>query len=125
MTFALNWWKPLGAPAQIGAKKWVAGGQTVYRWFTIIDAPRKGFVTRPVIRAHTLVSGTPNHYSDAGAEARRTDDHAQVLVEYPGWVPNLLWFEIASSAKEEPYAAESVATRFVSEYRAAFLIASV
>lgn len=124
MAFALNWWKPLGTPTQIGAKKWTTGGSTVYRWFTIIDAPRRGFVTYPVFRAHTLVSGTPNHYTDAEAEARRTDDRAQVLVEYPGWVPNLLYFQIDSAAHEEAYGAESVATRFVSEYRCAFAMVS-
>ena len=123
MIFAINWFRPLGAANQIGAKKW-STGTGVYRWFTIVDAPRRGYVMYPVIRAHTLVAGGSNHYSEAGAEARRTDNRAQVLVDYPGWVPNLLWFAIDSSAHEEPYAAESVATRFVSEYRCAFALAA-
>ena len=63
--------------------------------------------------------------TDAAREADRTDERFQMLVEYPGWntvmadgrVAHCDWAEIVSAAHEEPYGAESVVTRFVSEYR--------
>ncbi|MGQ9348948.1 hypothetical protein [Mycolicibacterium gilvum] len=116
IVFALNWFKPLGAANAIGAKRWATDLPKPYRWPSIVSASRVGFVQTVTLRMHTL-AGT---YTDAAREANRTDNRAQVLVDYPGWVPNLLWFEIVDAAHEEPYAAETVATRFVSEYRAAF-----
>lgn len=121
MVFALNWYRPLGAADAIAAKRWAAGMKTPYRWISVVNNPRKGFTTYPVIRIHTLAAT----YTEAAREANRTDNRSQVLVEYPGYVPNLLFCEITEAAHEEPYAAESVATRFVSEIRCAFTLVAV
>lgn len=121
MVFALGWFRPLGAADATAAKRWATGLPKPYRWVTVISDPRAGYVSYPVIRVHTL-AGT---YTEAAREAIRTDNRAQVLVDYPGWVPNCLFAEITEAAHEEPYAAESVATRFVSEYRFGFSFVAV
>lgn len=119
--FCVSYFKPLGDPTAIAAKRWSANLPMPYRWVSVISNPRHESASWPVVRVHTLAA----KYSDAAREADRTDERAQVLVDYPGWpvtlpggvVVRCFFAEIIESAHEEPYAAESVATRFVSEYR--------
>lgn len=118
MVFALNWFKPLGATDAIGAKRWAAGMVMPYRWPKVIDNRRIGYVTHLSLSMNTLAAT----FTEAAREANRTDDRAQVLVDYTGWVPNLVRAKIVSAAHEEPYAADSVATRFVSEYLFVFAL---
>lgn len=129
MVFALNWFKPLGPANAIGAKRWAtrdannAPMPLPYRWFTVFNTSAGQYLTRPVVRAHTIAAT----YTDAAREAKRTDARAQLLVDYPGYEVTVggltvrcQYAEILQWASEEPYAAETVATRFVSEYRFGF-----
>lgn len=121
IAFCLSYFAPLGNANAIAAKRWAVGLPKPYRWVSVISNPRLERASRPVVRVHTLAET----YTEAAREANRTDERAQVLVDYPGWpvtlpggaVVRCFFAEILESAHEEPYAAESVATRFVSEYR--------
>jgi hypothetical protein len=124
IVFGINWFRPLGAPAAIAAKRWAAGMAMPYRWVSVASHPRVGYLSFPTIRVHTLAAT----YTEAAREAARTDERAQVLVDHPGWgttmpdgaIVSPIFAEIIESAHEEPYAAETVATRLVSEYRFGF-----
>lgn len=122
LAFATAWFRPLAtSAAHIGTKRWAAGMPLPYRIITRVTGARHDSADFAVIRVHTLAAT----YSDAAREANRTDSRAQVLVDYPGWsvtladgtVARCFFAEILEAAHEEPYAAETVATRFVSEYR--------
>jgi hypothetical protein len=117
MAFGLNWFGVLAeSKRHIAAKRWATGMPLPYRWITVVSNPRRGYVSYPLIRVHVIAAT----FGEASQEGIRNDDRAQVLVDYPGWAANCLWAEIVESAREEPYPAESVVTRFVSEYRFAF-----
>jgi hypothetical protein len=112
---------PSGDPATIGSKLWTAGLPKPYRAVRRLAGPRTVDTDYPVMRVHTF--GT--NYDQAADEGNRTDSRVQLLVEYPGWnttlpsglVVHCEWAEIPAAAHEEEYGAESVVTRFVSEYR--------
>lgn len=119
--FTTSYFKPLGASNAIAPKRWATGMVMPYRWVEVVSNPRAAYASWPVVRVHTLAAT----YTAAAIEANRTDARAQVLVDYPGWPVTLpdssivkcFFAEITEAAHEEPYAAETVATRFVSEYR--------
>lgn len=121
VAFLTAWYLPITTPAAIGAKMWATGLPKPYRAVQRISGARTVDSDQPLIWVHTF--GVT--YSDAAREADRTDERFQMLVEYPGWntvmadgrVAHCDWAEIVSAAHEEPYGAESVVTRFVSEYR--------
>lgn len=108
-------------PGSVGAKLWVAGMPLPYRTVRRIAGPLNPYGDEPLMRVHTFAAT----YTEAATEAAKTDANILTLVNYPGWgttLPNGLvvtcdWAEITDAAHEEPYGAESVVTRFVSEYR--------
>lgn len=122
IAFAIAFFRPLALSANhIAAKRWGTGMPLPYRFITRVGGGRDEQADYPVLRIHTLAATWP----DAKRAGNDTDNRAQVLVDYPGWsvtLPNGVvahceWAEITESAHEEPYAAETVATRFVSEMR--------
>ena len=108
-------------PGAVGSALWSAKLPKPYRACRRIAGPLTPYGDEPLMRVHTFAAT----YSEAAAEALKTDANILVLVDYPGWgttLPNGLvvtcdWAEITEAAHEEPYGAESVVTRFVSEYR--------
>ncbi len=109
------------AAAAIGSKLWTTGLPKPYRAVRRITGPQTEYSDEPVMWVHTFGAD----YTAAANAAMATDDRVRVLVEYPGWGTTLPdgrvvqcdWVEIDAAAHEEPYSAESVVTRFVSEYR--------
>jgi hypothetical protein len=110
--------------AGVGSKLWTPSATPVmplpYRAVRRVTGPRTRDGDYPLMRVHTFAST----YSLAAVEADKTDSRVQVLVDYPGWPTTLTggvvyceWAEITEAAYEEPYGAESVCIRFVSEYR--------
>lgn len=124
--FGCTYFAPLGAANAIGTQPWNRDLPKPYRWISVVSNPRTDDASWPVIRVHTLAAT----FSEAAREAARTDDRAQVLVDYPGWLTTLPGGQIATcfsaeileGAHEEPYAAETVARRFVSEFRFGFAL---
>lgn len=106
-------WKPLAAPLTPMPKPYWA----VER----ISGPQTEYTDEPLMWIHSFAE-TRSAAALAGAAA---DDRVRVLLEYPGWgvtlsdgrVVHCDWVEIVSAAHHEPYGAESVIDRFVSEYR--------
>lgn len=123
--FLARWLTPIittsPAAAAIGPKRWGTGMVLPYRTVRRITGSRTADADYPVMRVDTLAAT----YSDAAREGDRTDSRVMVLVEYPGWgtvMPDgstayCEWAEISDVAHEEAYGAETVVTRFVSEYR--------
>lgn len=109
------------AAAGIGSKMWATGLPKPYRTVRRITGPQTDYSDEPVMHVHTFGSD----YSSASVAAMATDDRVRVLMEFPGWNTTLSdgrivhcdWVEIIAAAHEESYGAESVVTRFVSEYR--------
>lgn len=107
--------------AAMAPKMWVAGAPKPYRAVRRLAGARTLYTDEPLMRVHTFAGS----YTEASDEAAKNDERVQVLVDYPGWgttLPSGLvvhcdWAEIVSAAHEEPYGAESVVTRFVSECR--------
>lgn len=105
----------------MGSKMWTATSVKPYRTVRRISGTRTADADQPLMRVHTFDSD----YTKAATEAARNDDRVQVLVDHPGWgttlpsgvVVHCDWAEITEAAHEESYGAESVVTRFVSEYR--------
>lgn len=108
-------------PSSVGSKLWTAGMPLPYRTVRRLAGPLTPYGDEPLMRVHTFAAT----YSEAATEAAKTDANILTLVNYPGWgttLPSGLvvhcdWAEITDAAHEEPYGAESVVTRFVSEYR--------
>ncbi len=108
-------------PGSVGSKLWTAGMPLPYRTVRRLAGPLTPYGDEPLMRVHTFAAT----YSAAATEAAKTDANILTLVDYPGWgttLPSGLvvhcdWAEITEAAHEEPYGAESVVTRFVSEYR--------
>lgn len=109
------------AGAAVGSKLWATGLPKPYRAVRRITGPQTEYTDEPVVHVHTFGSD----YASAASAAMATDDRMRVLVEYPGWgvtlsdgrVVHCDWVEIIAAAHHEPYSAESVVERFVSEYR--------
>lgn len=112
------------ATAGIGSKLWATGLPKPYRAVRRIAGPLTPYGDEPLMRVHTF----DVDYTKAATEAAKTDSRVLVLVDYPGWSTTLPdgrvvhcdWAEITEAAHEESYGAESVVTRFVSEYRFGF-----
>jgi hypothetical protein len=120
--FGISYFRPLAAsPNAIAAKRWGSGMVLPYRWVSAPATTRTADASYSTIRLHVIAAT----FTDAARAGKDNDDRAQVLVDYPGWtfalpdgrVVACEWFEIPEAAHEEPYAAETVATRFVSEYK--------
>lgn len=115
------------AAAAIGSKLWATGLPKPYRAVRRVTGPQTLYSDEPVMHVHTFGAdpSSRDHYTHAAIAATATDDRVRVLMEYPGWGTTLPdgrvvqcdWVEIVAAAHEEPYSAESVVTRFVSEYR--------
>jgi len=108
-------------PGAVGSQLWKTGLPLPYRSVRRIAGALTPYGDEPLMRVHTFGAD----YTTAQSEAAKTDASILVLVEYPGWgttlpdgrVVHCDWAEITEAAHEEPYGAESVVTRFVSEYR--------
>lgn len=111
-------------PGAVGSKLWAVQSPPMplpYRTVRRISGPLTPYGDEPLMRVHTFAAT----YAEAATEAAKTDANILTLVNYPGWgttLPSGLvvtcdWAEITDAAHEEPYGAESVVTRFVSEYR--------
>lgn len=127
--FLTAWYLPITEPARVGAKRWTAGGPLPYRAIVRVSGHMTSDADYPLMRVHTFA---PN-ITEALLEGQKTDDRMQILVDYPGWgtvmpngkVAHCDWAEISEAAHEEPYAAESVVTRMVSEYRLGLSLVAV
>lgn len=91
-----------------------------YRAVRRISGPITPYSDEPLMRVHSFGAD----YSAASAAGRATDDRLLVLVEYPGWSATVSgigvtcdWAEITEGARHEPYGAETVVERFVTELR--------
>lgn len=120
--FLRAWLLPIAAgPGSVGSKMWATGSPKPYRAVRRVTGPQTIYSDEPVMHVHTFGAD----YSSASLAATATDDRVRVLVEYPGWATTLpdgrkvccTLAKIVAAAHEEPYSAESVVTRFVSEYR--------
>lgn len=111
-------------PGSVGSQLWRVQSPPLplpYRTVRRLAGPLTPYGDEPLMRVHTFAAT----YSAAAIEAAKTDANILTLVDYPGWgttLPSGLvvhcdWAEITEAAHEEPYGAESVVTRFVSEYR--------
>jgi hypothetical protein len=109
------------AAAGIGSKLWTAGLPKPYRAVRRISGPMTEYSDEPLMWVHTFGAD----YTSAATAAGDTDKRVLDLVSSPGWstvlpdgrVVHCDWAEIVAAAHEEPYSAESVVTRFVSEFR--------
>ena len=115
----------------VGSELWNPSAQPSmplpYRAVRRISGPISPYSDEPLMRVHTFGAGATarQHYSAASAAARDTDNRLLVLVDYPGYsvtlssglVVNCDWAEITEAAHEEPYGAETVVIRFVTEIR--------
>ncbi|WP_283612316.1 hypothetical protein [Mycolicibacterium poriferae] len=120
--FLRSWLLPITAgPGSIGSKMWATNLPKPYRTVRRVTGPQTLYSDEPVMHVHTFGGS----YGEAATAAAGTDARMRVLLEYPGWgvtlsdgrVVHCDWVEIIAAAHEEPYSAESVVTRFVSEYR--------
>lgn len=124
--FFRSWLLPIvttsPAAAGVGSKLWTTGLPKPYRAVRRISGHRTEDTDYPLMRIHTFGAD----YTSAAHAAAATDDRIWQLVNYPGWdtvlpdgrVAHCDWVEMPEAAHEEPYAAETVVTRFVSELRA-------
>lgn len=103
-------WNPSATPAM----------PLPYRGIRRISGPITPYSDEPLMRVHTF----GKDYPEASAEGRKTDDRLLVLVDYPGWsvtigglVVQCDWAEITEAARYEPYGAETVVERFITELR--------
>lgn len=108
----------------VGSALWNPSAQVPmplpYRAVRRISGSLTPYSDEPLMRVHTFAAT----YPQASAEARKTDARLLVLVDYPNWavtVGDLVvqcdWAEITEAAHEEPYGADQIVTRFVSECR--------
>lgn len=126
--FLRAWMLPIvtSSPAArgVGSALWNPAAQIAmplpYRAVRRISGPITPYSDEPLMRVHSF--GTD--YSAASAAGRDTDDRLLVLVNYPGWsatvsgvVVTCDWAEITEGARHEPYGAEAVVERFVTEVR--------
>lgn len=111
------------ATAHLGAKRWKAGGPLPYWTVTALGGPEDMLSAYPTVRVHTLAAGD----TAATAWAELLHSHMLDLVDDPlidvamadGTLAGVDWVEVISLPHEEPYAAESVVTRLISEYQLA------
>ena len=120
--FLRSWLLPIAATAgAVGSKLWATGLPVPYRAVRRISGALTLDSDEPLMRVHTFGAT----YSAASIEAAKTDSRLLVLADYPGWSAPLSsgtrvscdWVECTEAAIEQPYSAESVVTRFVSEFR--------
>lgn len=112
----------------LAAKKWEAGGPLPFFWASCPSVPEDDWASFPVVRFNTIAA----KFSTAMTLARQAHRRMLVLVDDPlfevvlpsGRIADLEYCEVISGPHEVPYAAESVATRVVSEYRLALTISA-
>jgi hypothetical protein len=108
----------------VGSALWNPSAQPVmplpYRAVRRISGAITPYSDEPLMRVHSFGAT----YSAASTAGRATDDRLLVLVDYPGWsttvsgvVVTCDWAEITEGARHEPYGAETVVERFVTELR--------
>lgn len=120
-SFVLAHLLPLaGDWGHLGAKSWTTGMVLPYRMVTLIPGPSDLISSYSTVRTHTFAKT----FTEANNEAWNTHRRMLVLADDPltnvvmsdGSIANCEWLEVSEEPHEEPYAAESVVTRFVSEY---------
>lgn len=106
-------------PESLGAKRWITGMPLPYRIVQVFMGPADLITSMCKVRLHTL----DRTYTACSHEADRGHSRMLVLVEDPLYdvtigsaVANCESMTVNQSPHEEPYAAESVVTRFISEY---------
>lgn len=118
--FLREWLLPIASgPGAVGSPLWMPGLPRPYRAVRRISGRRTEDGDFPLMRVHTFGAT----YTEAATEAAKTDSRLLVLADYPGWSTTVSnsarvccdWVEITEAAREEPYSAESVVIRFVSE----------
>lgn len=128
--FLRAWLLPIATgPGAVSSELWGRGRPQLYRAVRRISGPLTLDSDQPLMRVHTFGAT----YTEAATEAARTDSRMLVLAEYPGWSTELGsgaraccdWAEITEAARHESYSAESVVTRFVSEYRLGISLVAV
>ncbi|GAS95463.1 uncharacterized protein RMCC_2429 [Mycolicibacterium canariasense] len=109
----------------VGSALWNPSAQVPmplpYRAVRRISGPRTVYSDEPLMRVHTFGATYPL----AAAAAEATDDRLLVLVDYPGYgitlpdggVVHCDWAEITEAARHEPYGADTVVERFITEVR--------
>jgi hypothetical protein len=117
--FVRAWLLPLATdPALVGSARWQAGMGLPYRSVTRLGGPSTLISDFPVVRVHTFAAT----YTDASREADRTHRRMLLLARDLGDVTvalataNCSSVEMLTAPREEPYGAESVVRRFISEY---------
>lgn len=119
--FVIAWLLPLaGGYDKIGSKMWAAGMPKPYFMVRRITGGTDLITDYPLMRVHTFAAS----YTEASHKA--WDAHRRMLmlandplldVTMPdGSLANCEWLCADEGPHEEPYAAESVVTRFIAEY---------
>lgn len=126
--FLRSWLLPIVTPSPaargVGSALWNPSAQVPmplpYRAVRRVSGAITPYSDEPLMRVHSFGAD----YSAASAAGRATDDRLLVLVDYPGWsatvggvVVTCDWAEITEGARHEPYGAETVVERFVTELR--------
>lgn len=109
-----------GDTDKLGAKRWQAGMPVPYRMVCIIPGPSDLVAAYCKVRLHTFHTD----YTDCSHAADVGHRRMLVLADDPlfdvpmadGATANCTALDVTEEPHEEPYAAESVVTRFVSEY---------
>jgi hypothetical protein len=121
VVFVLAHLLPLaGEVDKLGAHRWAAGMPLPYRSVTVIPGGSDLITRSSLVRVHTFGAT----YTEAARAADDTDRRMLVLAEDPlfnvpmpdGTVANCQSLDGRSGPREEPYGAESVVIRFISEY---------
>ena len=104
-------WKPKSAP--------LTPMPLPYRAVRRITGPQTIYTDTPTMHVHSF----GRTYAEASTAGSATDDRMRVLMEHPGWgvtlsdgrVVHCDWVDIPDAAHHEPYSAESIVERFVTE----------
>ncbi len=114
---------------RLGSKRWKAGMPTPYRMVSGFGGPNDGFTQWSTIRVHDFGATE----TEAQREAIRTERRMQILIRKPytdvvmadGRIANCEWCEHVDGPREEPYSAESVVVRLITEYNFAHSFVAV
>lgn len=119
-SFVRAWLLPLaGDPALVGSARWQAGMGLPYRAVTRLGGDSDLIVDTATVRIHTFAAT----YTEAAREADRTHRRMLLLAENPladvtiaGVAASCSSLDRAIGPSEQSYGAETVVTRFISEY---------
>jgi len=119
--FVRAWLLPLaGDPSLVGSQRWTAGMGLPYRAVSRLGGDSDLIIDVAVLRVHTFAAT----YTDAAREADRTHRRMLLLGLDPlaevtlagGITASCSSLDRATGPAEQPYGAETVVTRFISDY---------